>query len=96
MPDGTTQALRIERQYTDETGHWNLVGRARTRIGPQAMVLTFGANAVFGTLPMSDGHLLSVTTGPGGRVEIQQAGGLVPDGRTAAERSQGCEREGTT
>jgi hypothetical protein len=85
MPDGTTQALRIERQYTDETGHWNLVGRARTRIGPQAMVLTFGANAVFGTLPMSDGHLLSVTTGPGGRVEIQQAGGLVPDGRTAAE-----------
>lgn len=84
LPDGSTQAVRIERQFTDSTGHWNIVGRAQTRVGPQAMVLTFGPDAVFGTVPMPDGHQLSIATQPGGKVTIARAGGLLPEGLNAA------------
>ena len=40
LPDGTAYPVRIERQFTDDTGHWNVVGRVHTPLGAQAMVLT--------------------------------------------------------
>lgn len=80
LPDGTSYPIRIERQYTDDTQRWHVVGRAQTRVGPQAMVLTFGADAVFGILPMPDGRLLHVTTMPGGKVQIAHAGDMIPPG----------------
>jgi hypothetical protein len=85
LPDGTTYPVRIERQYTDDTGHWNVVGRVETPLGPQPMVLTFGADAVFGTLPKPDGYSLRITTGPGGKIAIAPAGGLVPEGMPGLE-----------
>ena len=33
LPDGRTQRIAIERHYTDETGHWNVLGSAPTRFG---------------------------------------------------------------
>ena len=86
LPDGTTYPVRIERQFTDETGHWNVVGRAQTKIGAQAMVLTLGANAVFGTLPMPDGTLMQITSGPDG-VLVAPTGGIIPPGQTALPRN---------
>ena len=77
-PDGTTYPVRVDRQYTDATGHWHVLGNATTAAGRQAMVLTFGANAVFGIIPKPDGTLLQVTTCPGGKVSIAAAGDLVP------------------
>lgn len=70
LPDGTTQRVAIERNYTDSTGHWNVIGRAPTRLGKLPMVLTFGAGAVFGTMPAPDGGTMQVTTAPGGLVRI--------------------------
>jgi len=58
LPDGTSYPVRIERQYTDETGHWNVVGRVQTRLGPQPMVLTFGGNVVFGAWGIAVGDAL--------------------------------------
>ena len=78
LPDGRTHDIAIERQYTDETGHWTVVGRAPTRIGAQAMVLTFGANAVFGRIPMPDGTSMHVETRPGGRVTVIPDGSWLP------------------
>ncbi|NUS59671.1 MAG: hypothetical protein HOQ01_01860, partial [Lysobacter sp.] len=78
LPDGRVHAIAIERTYTDETGHWNIVGRAPTRLGAQAMVLTFGANAVFGRIPLPDGGALHVVTAPGDRIVVAPDGGIVP------------------
>jgi hypothetical protein len=93
LPDGTTYPVRIERQFTDETGHWNVVGRAQTKIGAQAMVLTLGANAVFGTLPMPDGTLMQITSGPDG-VLVAPTGGIIPRARRRCRvtRISACRR----
>jgi hypothetical protein len=80
LPDGRDHAIAIERQFTDETGHWNIVGRAPTRLGTQAMVLTFGGDAVFGRIPMPDGSAMHVFTAPQGRVVVAPDGGIVPEG----------------
>jgi hypothetical protein len=79
LPDGTTYPVKMERQETDRFGQWSVVGRVHTPIADQAMVLTFGGGAVFGTLPMPDGHALQVVT-EHGNVQASLAGGLVPPG----------------
>src|SRR5688572_15888852 len=58
LPDGTSYVVRMERQETHGGGHWSVVGRVATAVGGQAMVLTFGPNAVFGILPTPDGHAM--------------------------------------
>ncbi|MCC8363858.1 M12 family metallo-peptidase [Lysobacter sp. A6] len=78
LPDGTDYPVRIERNYTDESGHWNLVGRVDTPTGAHPMVMTFGATSVFGVLPTPDGESLRVTTRAGRKVVIAPSGSLVP------------------
>jgi hypothetical protein len=78
LPDGTSYVVRMERQETHGGGHWSVVGRVATAVGGQAMVLTFGPNAVFGILPMPDGHAMQVETHAGGLVTVAPAGGLTP------------------
>ncbi|NUS59672.1 MAG: hypothetical protein HOQ01_01865 [Lysobacter sp.] len=78
LPDGTAYRVQMERQETHGGGHWSVVGRVSTAMGSQSMVLTFGPNAVFGMLPMPDGHALQVETHEGGLVTIAPAGGLTP------------------
>ena len=78
LPDGTSYPVRIERQETHGGGHWSLVGRVETVAGTQSMVLTFGPNAVFGQLPMPDGHAMQIETGGNGLVTVAPAVNLVP------------------
>jgi hypothetical protein len=85
LADGTRYRARIERQYTDAQGQWNVVGRIETTLGPQPMVLTFGAQAVFGLLPMPVGRSLRITTARGGKIEIAPAGSLAPARAAGAE-----------
>lgn len=78
LPDGTSYPVRIERQETHGGGHWSLVGHVSTVVGTQSMVLTFGPDAVFGQVPMPDGHAMQVETESDGRVTVAPAGGLTP------------------
>lgn len=78
LPDGTSYRVQMERQETHGGGHWSVVGRVSTAVGSQSMVLTFGPNAVFGMLPMPDGHAMQVETHEGGLVTVAPAGGLTP------------------
>jgi len=78
--DGSRYSVAIERAQTEPTGDWTVIGRVQTRVGPQAMVLTFGPDAVFGVLPQPDGFLLQVAT-TRGLTTVAPAGGLLPPGR---------------
>jgi hypothetical protein len=80
LPDGTAYPVRMEGQSTDAAGRWSVVGRVDTPLGGEAMVLTFGPDAVFGVLPTPSGRAMQIITGPGGRPRIAPAGGLTPDG----------------
>ena len=80
VPDGGGYTVALEDQRFDAGGQWTVVGRVKTRLGAQAMVLTFGPDAVFGVLPRPDGSLLQVTT-TRGNTEIAMAGGMLPPGR---------------
>lgn len=82
LPGGGHYAVALEDQRFDPGGQWTVVGRVQTRLGPQAMVLTFGPEAVFGVLPRPDGSLLQITS-TRGKTEIAAAGGLLPPGRTS-------------
>jgi hypothetical protein len=79
LPDGRHYPVALESQRFDPGGQWTVVGRVQTRIGAQAMVLTFGPDAVFGVLPRPDGSLLQITT-TRGKTGIADAGGLLPPG----------------
>lgn len=79
LADGSSYAVRFERQETDPFGAWSLVGHVRTTAGRQAAVLTFGGDTVFGTLPMPDGRSLQVATNHG-QVVATLAAGLTPPG----------------
>ena len=81
LPGGGRYSVALEDQRYEPGGRWTVVGRVQTRLGPQAMVLTFGPDAVFGVLPRPDGSLLQVTT-TRGNTEIAAAGGMLPRGRT--------------
>ncbi len=82
LPDGSSYPVKIERQETHGGGHWSLVGRVSTVAGSQSMVLTFGPNAVFGQLPMPDGHAMQIETEGSGMVTVAPARNLVPRGTT--------------
>ena len=79
LADGRSYAMQFDRQETDRFGAWSLVGHVRTSAGRQAAVLTFGGDAVFGTLPMPDGRSLQVATNHG-QVVATLAAGLTPPG----------------
>ena len=70
LPDGTTYPVRMEHQSTDAAGRWSVIGRVTTPLGSEAMVLTFGPDAIFGVLPTPSGRAMQIETGPGGRTTI--------------------------
>src|SRR3546814_18016512 len=82
LPGGGHYSVALEEQRLEPDGRWTVVGRVQTRLGAQAMVLTFGPDAVFGVLPQPDVSLLHITTSHG-NTEITAAGGLPPPGRTS-------------
>lgn len=61
-PDGGVATLDYERHVEHPDGNWSWIGRDAN--GADA-VLTFGENAVFGTIPQRDGESLRLTTASG-------------------------------
>lgn len=78
---GAPWRVAIEGRRPEPGGLWTLVGRVQTRFGAQAMVMTFGHDAIFGVLPQPDGSQLQVTTSAGA-VRIAPAGGMLPPGES--------------
>jgi len=78
LPDGTTYPVRMEHQSTDAAGRWSVIGRVTTPLGSEAMVLTFGPDAIFGVLPTPSGRAMQIATWPGGRTTIAPASELSP------------------
>lgn len=74
----------IEANITEPNGNRTVVGRVRTALGRQAMVMTVGANAVFGVLPRPDGGQLRIETSRGETV-ARVSGGMRPAGAAPGE-----------
>lgn len=83
LADGERYRVALESERFEPGSQWTVVGRVHTRVGPQAMVLTFGPDAVFGVLPHPDGSLMQVTTSLG-MTAIAAAGGMLPPGSASA------------
>ncbi len=83
QPGSGSYAVSMQDQRFEPGGQWTVVGRVRTALGAQSMVLTFGADAVFGVLPRPDGALLQVTTSHG-TTQVAAAGGMLPPGSKSA------------
>lgn len=79
LPDGTAYPVVLEHERVEPGGHWTVVGRVSTRLGPQAMVVTVGQDAIFGVLPHPDGSMMQITTSSGS-TSIAAAGGMLPPG----------------
>ncbi len=63
MPDGLPLALRYSRHVEDEAGNWTFIGK-----GPNGedAVITFGADAVFGSIQSRSGTVRLTTDSRGG------------------------------
>src|SRR3546814_10424730 len=82
LPGGGHYSVALEELRLEPDGRWTVVGRVQTRLGAQAMVLTFGPDAVFGVLPQRDGSLPHLTPSHG-NTEITSARGLLTPGRAS-------------
>ena len=60
--DGAPVLARFEMLRADTDGNRTWIGRVDTEAGPQAVVITFGTDAVFGRIPQRSGPALEVTT----------------------------------
>lgn len=79
-PDGRALAYEYERHVEHPSGDWTWVGRlAGSAPGVQA-ILTFGADAVFGSLGQSDGPELRLTTREAASWIVAPAPGLAASG----------------
>jgi hypothetical protein len=83
LPDGTRYTVAMTREETSPGGQWTAIGHVRTAVGRQAMVLTFGLDAVFGVLPRPDGFQFQLTT-TRGVTTLAPAGGIRPPGESIA------------
>lgn len=83
-PTGARFAVEDIEKRPEAAGRWSVVGRMRTATGPQSMVITVGADAIFGVLPRPDGSQLHITA-TRGRVMVAVAGGLASPGRGQAD-----------
>ncbi len=61
-PRGGRIYVRYVRRRMFPNGDWTFFGSVDTRLGPQSVVLTFGAGAVYGTIPVPKGGAFHVTT----------------------------------
>ncbi|MGY4516667.1 hypothetical protein ACVWWW_002235 [Lysobacter sp. HA18] len=77
LPDGTSYRASVTGTRPEVAGGTTVVGRVDTKFGPQSMVLTIGRDAMFGVIPMPNGHQLYATT-TRGVVSVGVAGGLIP------------------
>lgn len=60
LPEGGRTYLKFVKTEVYANGDWSWIGQADTAIGKQPVVLTFGKDAVFGTIPTPSGRALHV------------------------------------
>lgn len=68
-PNGQSIRLQFERKVEHDDGNWSWVGRPQGAKPGVRAVLTFGEQAVFGTIPNGKGYPLKITTA-GGRTYL--------------------------
>ncbi len=70
-PDGTPISVRYERHTESPDGNWTWIGRVEGGDPGREAIITFGDQAVFGSIPQPDGSSLNLTT-RGGQVYAMQ------------------------
>lgn len=70
-PDGTPISVRYERHTESPDGDWTWIGRVEGGDVGREAIITFGDQAVFGSIPQPDGSSLNLTT-RGGQVYAMQ------------------------
>lgn len=71
-PDGTPISVRYERHTESPDGNWTWIGRVEGGDAGREAIITFGDEAVFGSIPQPDGTSLNLTT-RSGQVYVMQA-----------------------
>ncbi|MGO4551490.1 FG-GAP-like repeat-containing protein [Lysobacter sp. 2RAF19] len=61
-PDGTQMKVQYVGRVEHEDGNWTWVGRAQGANPGSETILTFGPNAVFGSIPYKNGEPLQIST----------------------------------
>jgi len=61
-PDGAQLALSFDRHIEHGNGNWSWIGREQGGDASRDVVMTFGADATFGSLPNVNGNQLKLTT----------------------------------
>lgn len=61
-PDGSQIRLRYERHEENADGNWSWIGRVIGGDATQEAIITFGQDAVFGSIPQAVGPALRLTT----------------------------------
>lgn len=70
-PDGSQVRLKYERHEEQADGNWTWIGRVVGGDQKQEAILTFGQNAVYGSIPQRSGAPLSLQTSGGALYAIQ-------------------------
>ena len=68
-PSGGRIYAKYQRHILHDNGTWTWVGTVSTVHGDQSVVLTFGADAVFGLIPQASGYPLRIVT-KGGETRV--------------------------
>ncbi|KAF1708906.1 hypothetical protein CSC70_12490 [Pseudoxanthomonas kalamensis DSM 18571] len=64
-PDGSALELQYERHEESPDGNWSWIGRVIDGDQAQEAIITFGENAVFGSIPQGNGPALRLVTQDG-------------------------------
>lgn len=83
-PDGSQVKLKYERHEEQADGNWTWIGRVVGGDQMQEAIITFGEQAVYGSIPQSSGAPLSLQTRSGALYAVQTDLSKVKNPNTAA------------
>lgn len=83
-PDGSQVKLKYERHEEQADGNWTWIGRVIGGDQKQEAIITFGEEAVYGSIPQSSGAPLSLQTRSGALYAVQTDLSKVKNPNTAA------------
>jgi hypothetical protein len=71
---GGREYAKYDHHLIHDDGDWTWVGKVQTSHGPQSAVITFGKDAVFGSIPQASGNALRLVTAGGQKLLVQTDG----------------------
>ena len=71
---GGREYAKYDHHLIHDDGNWTWVGKVQTSHGPQSAVITFGKDAVFGSIPQASGNALRLVTAGGQKLLVQTDG----------------------